>query len=142
MSSLSDINRLIDHGFSLASGLIEKQGTRIPFCVAITASGKRASFVPDTSPADADALLSVVRKHIRDSLQEERYRAVALVRFGKYPAPHDRTSDAVQVTTDHRDDSSVGCSCYIPYHLVRGMVEQDGGHMFEQLNERFFTHAA
>jgi hypothetical protein len=142
MSSLSDINRLIDHGFSLACGLIEKQGTRIPFCVAITASGKRASFVPDNSQGDADTLLSIVRKHIRDSLQEGRYRAVALVRFGKYPEPHDRPSDAVQVTTDHRDDSSEAISCYIPYHMVRGMVVQDGGYVLGQSKERFFTHAA
>jgi hypothetical protein len=141
MTPKDELNLLLSDAIGMALRLVEKHGSHIPFCMAVTTSGERTSIAADDSKLPgADALLAGVRQHIRDALRERRYRAVALARNVEYQSARDGSrTDAVQVTLDHEQGSPV--TCYLPYQKVRGAVIP--GELFAvKPEESFFTHDA
>lgn len=140
MSPKDELNSLLNDAIGMALRLVEKHGSHIPFCMAVTTAGERVNIAADDSAMPgADALLAGVRQHIADALRERRYRAVALARNVKYRSARDGArTDAVQVTLDHEQGSPV--TCYLPYQLAHGRVVP--GELFAvNPEERFFTHA-
>ena len=125
----------------MALRLVEKHGSHIPFCIAVTTAGERISTAAgDTGLPGADVLLAAVRQHIKDALRERRYRAIALARNVEYQSARDGLrTDAVQVTLDHEHGSPV--TCYLPYQKARGAVIP--GELFAvKPEETFFVHDA
>jgi hypothetical protein len=134
-------NSLLNDAIGMAIRLVEKHGSHIPFCMAVTTAGERTSIAADDSKMPgADALLAGIRQHITDALRDKRYRAIALARNVEYRSARDGSrTDAVQVILDHEQGSPV--TCYLPYQLAQGRVVS--GQLFAvQAEERFFAHAA
>jgi len=141
MTPKDELNALLNDAIGMALRLVEKHGSHIPFCTALTTAGERINVAADDSALPgADALLAGIRQHIADALRERRYRAVALARNVEYRSARDGSrTDAVQVTLDHEQGSPV--TCYLPYRLAQGRVVP--GELFAvSAEERFFTHEA
>ena len=141
MTPKDELNSLLNDAIGMAIRLVEKHGSHIPFCMAVTTSGEHINIAADdTALPGADALLAGVRQHITDALREKRYRAVALARNVEYRSARDGSrTDAVQVTLDHEQGSPV--TCYLPYHLAQGRVVP--GELFAVApEERFFNRDA
>jgi len=139
MTPKDELNSLLNDAIGMALRLVEKHGSHIPFCLAVTTAGERTSVAADdTGLPGADALLAGVRQHIAEALREKRYRAVALARNVEYQSARDGSrTDAVQVTLDHEQGTTV--TCYLPYQKARGAVIP--GELFAvNPEERFFTH--
>src|SRR5438552_3431687 len=103
MTAKDELNSLLNDAIRMALRLVEKHGSHIPFCIAVTTAGERISTAADdTGLPGADVLLTAVRQHIKDALRERRYRAIALARNVEYQSARDGLrTDAVQVTLDH-----------------------------------------
>lgn len=139
MTPKDELNSLLDNAIGMAIRLVEKHGSHIPFCMAITTAGEYINIAADdTGLPGTDALLAGVREHITDALREGRYRAIALARNVEYRSAQDGSrTDAVQVTLDHVEGSPV--TCYLPYLLAQGRVVP--GELFAIApEERFFNH--
>jgi hypothetical protein len=141
MTPKDELNSLLDNAIGMALRLVEKHGSHIPFCMAVTTAGENVNIASDDSALPgADALLAGVRQHISNALREKRYRAVALARNVEYQSARDGSrTNAVQITLDHEQGSPV--TCYLPYHIAQGKVVP--GELFAvNPEERFFTHDA
>jgi hypothetical protein len=138
MDPKDELNSLLNDVIGMAVRLVEKHGSHIPFCMAVTATGERVNIAADDSALPgADQLLAGIREHITEALRERRYRAVALARNVEYRWAKDGSrTDAVQITLDHEQGSPV--TCYLPYQLAHGRVVP--GELFAvDPQERFFT---
>lgn len=138
MTPKDELNSLLNDAIEMALRLVEKHGSHIPFCMAITTAGERINVATDDSGLPgADVLLVGVRQHIKDALREKRYRAVALARNVEYRSAQDGSqTDAVQISLDHEHGSPV--TCYLPYRRAQGRVVP--GELFAvEPEERFFT---
>jgi hypothetical protein len=136
-----ELNSLLNDAITMAIQLVEKHGSHIPFCMAITTSGERTSIAADDTKSSAvDALVAGIRQHIAEALHEKRYRAVALAQNVEYRSAKDGIpTDAVQVTLDHENASPV--TCYLPYRLMQGKL-QPGALFAVQAEEKFFVKTA
>ena len=62
-SPKDELNLLLNDAVNMAVRLLEKHGSHIPFCLAVTTSGERTSIAADDSKMPgAEALLADIRR--------------------------------------------------------------------------------
>jgi hypothetical protein len=102
MTPKDELDSLLNEAIGIALRLVEKHGSHIPFCMAISTARERVNVAAaDTGSPGADAPLSGVRQHIVDAVREKRYRAVALAQNVEYQSAQGGSrADAVQGLVD------------------------------------------
>ena len=126
MTAKDEMSMLLNDAIEMASHLIQKHGTHIPFAMAIDAQNERIDIaVDDTSMPSVDQLINDLLKAVRQGCDDKKYRVIAYANNVNYKSASDSADvDAIQITIDHIDDAAI--TCYLPYTFGSDQAFQPG----------------
>ena len=120
----TDLDPLLDEAVTVARYFLEKNSEFFPFGVVLADSGAITHVEAWTGPEHppSEEVIALLMDGFRRGAKEGEYLATALVADVRLP---DRGSDAIRVTLEHRDGTSL--HCFVPYR------QSDHGFTYEAM---------